>query len=97
MFGERVGHGLLEGQGGDSRSAAYIEDSLRPRRLDQLKLPPGQRFEKMMSRLETVVRVGALVEIFLDRRLEPFLESLRVAHPPIAFTTTWFFPDFFAM
>ncbi|MGB7632012.1 MAG: hypothetical protein WBM29_13160, partial [Candidatus Deferrimicrobium sp.] len=65
---------LMERQRGDSRSAADIEDSLRRRRLDQLQLSPHQRFEKMVSLLETVVSISALVEIFLDRRLETVIE-----------------------
>ena len=82
------GHGLMERQRGDSRSAPDIEDSLRARRLDQLELPPRKRFEKMVPLLETVVGIGALIEVLLDRRLEPVIESLGVAHPQNAFTTT---------
>jgi len=59
----------MEGKRGDSRTAPDIEDPFRPRRLDQLELAPRQRFEKMVTLLETVVCVGALVEVFLDRPL----------------------------
>jgi hypothetical protein len=78
----------MEGQGGDPRPAPDIEDSLRPRRLDQLELPSRKRFEKMVPLLETVVCVGALVEVFLDRRLETVFEFPRRVHQPDAFTTT---------
>jgi hypothetical protein len=42
----------------------------------------------MVPFLETVVCVGALVKVFLDRRLETVLEFPRVVHQPGAFTTT---------
>jgi hypothetical protein len=42
----------------------------------------------MVPLLETVVCVGALVEVFLDRRLEPVLEFPLSIHQTGAFTTT---------
>jgi hypothetical protein len=42
----------------------------------------------MVPFLETVVCVGALVEVFLDRRLETLIEIHCIAHQLGAFTTT---------